>query len=109
MVDCAAGRGSVELRRYPLEHPFAQLQGSDNIIAFTTQRYKSQPLIVRRAARLPHRPMLLTGSVVQGSGSAMRPCAASGRCWRHFSPHSSIAHGCLYKMQHGVPLQLMHV
>ena len=49
VVDCVSGSGSVELRRYPLDHPFAQLQGSDNIIAFTTQRYKSQPLIVRCA------------------------------------------------------------
>ena len=29
------------------DHPFAQLSGSDNIIAFTTQRYSQQPLIVR--------------------------------------------------------------
>lgn len=48
VVDIAAGRGSVELRRYPADHPFAQLQGSDNIIAFTTARYgAAQPLIVR--------------------------------------------------------------
>jgi homoserine dehydrogenase len=42
-----AGKGSVELRRYSATHPFAQLQGSDNIIAFTTARYTKQPLIVR--------------------------------------------------------------
>jgi aspartokinase/homoserine dehydrogenase 1 len=47
VVDCESGTGSVELRRYPNSHPFAQLQGSDNIIAFTTQRYRNQPLIVR--------------------------------------------------------------
>ena len=47
VVDCKAGTGSVELRRYAKDHPFAQLQGSDNIIAFTTQRYAHQPLIVR--------------------------------------------------------------
>lgn len=48
VVDVKAGTGSVELRRYPASHPFAQLQGSDNIIAFTTARYGSkQPLIVR--------------------------------------------------------------
>lgn len=48
IVDVKAGKGSVELRRYPASHPFAQLQGSDNIIAFTTARYGSkQPLIVR--------------------------------------------------------------
>ena len=50
VVDCQSGTGSVELRRYPNSHPFAQLQGSDNIIAFTTQRYKNQPLIVRYPA-----------------------------------------------------------
>ncbi|KAK9806380.1 hypothetical protein WJX72_012231 [[Myrmecia] bisecta] len=47
VVDCQAGGGSVELKRYPKTHPFAQLSGSDNIISFTTQRYKSHPLIVR--------------------------------------------------------------
>jgi bifunctional aspartokinase / homoserine dehydrogenase 1 len=47
VVDVKAGTGSVELRRYPKDHPFAQLSGSDNIIAFATQRYSAQPLIVR--------------------------------------------------------------
>lgn len=47
VVDAERGTGSVELRRYPRDHPFAQLQGSDNIIAFTTARYFKQPLIVR--------------------------------------------------------------
>jgi len=48
VVDVKNGKGSVELRRYPANHPFAQLQGSDNIIAFTTARYgAAQPLIVR--------------------------------------------------------------
>lgn len=47
VVDVKAGKGSVELKRYPKSHPFAQLSGSDNIIAFTTQRYINQPLIVR--------------------------------------------------------------
>lgn len=40
-------KGVVELRRYKKDHPFAQLSGSDNIIAFTTRRYNKQPLIVR--------------------------------------------------------------
>ncbi|MEW5316770.1 MAG: hypothetical protein WDW38_008120 [Sanguina aurantia] len=47
VVDVANRKGSVELRRYPISHPFAQLQGSDNIIAFTTKRYKKQQLIIR--------------------------------------------------------------
>lgn len=47
VVDADAGQGRVELKRYPTSHPFAQLSGSDNIIAFTTQRYSAQPLIIR--------------------------------------------------------------
>ncbi|WOL19567.1 bifunctional aspartokinase/homoserine dehydrogenase 1, chloroplastic [Canna indica] len=47
VVDAVNEKGVVELRRYKREHPFAQLSGSDNIIAFTTTRYKDQPLIVR--------------------------------------------------------------
>ena len=49
VVDVANKKGLVELRRYSKDHPFAQLSGSDNIIAFTTMRYKNQPLIVRGA------------------------------------------------------------
>lgn len=37
----------VELRAYPKAHAFARLSGSDNIIAFTTERYREQPLIVQ--------------------------------------------------------------
>lgn len=47
VVDVLNKKGLVELRRYKNDHPFAQLSGSDNIIAFTTARYKNQPLIVR--------------------------------------------------------------
>ncbi|KAJ3693229.1 hypothetical protein LUZ60_008709 [Juncus effusus] len=47
LVDVSNQTGSVQLKRYDLTHPFAQLAGSDNIIAFTTTRYKDQPLIVR--------------------------------------------------------------
>ncbi|CAL1409790.1 unnamed protein product [Linum trigynum] len=47
VVDVTRAEGRVELRRYRKDHAFAQLAGSDNIIAFTTSRYKEQPLIVR--------------------------------------------------------------
>ncbi|XP_075648465.1 bifunctional aspartokinase/homoserine dehydrogenase, chloroplastic-like [Castanea sativa] len=47
VVDVVKQTGVVELRRYKKDHPFAQLSGSDNIIAFTTTRYQKQPLIVR--------------------------------------------------------------
>jgi homoserine dehydrogenase len=30
-----------------LTHPFAQLQGSDNMIAFYTKRFSPQPLIIQ--------------------------------------------------------------
>lgn len=42
-----AGKLSVSLSRYPSSHAFARLSGSDNIVAFTTARYHSQPLIVQ--------------------------------------------------------------
>ncbi|CAF1929015.1 hypothetical protein Bca4012_072220 [Brassica carinata] len=47
VVDAVGKKGTVELKRYKKDHPFAQLSGADNIIAFTTKRYKEQPLIVR--------------------------------------------------------------
>lgn len=47
VVDCESGKGSVELKSFPKDHPFCQLTGTDNIIAFRTERYNMQPLIVR--------------------------------------------------------------
>jgi bifunctional aspartokinase / homoserine dehydrogenase 1 len=38
---------SARMRRYPLDHPFASLSGSDNIVSFQTARYNTQPMIVR--------------------------------------------------------------
>ncbi|TXG53513.1 hypothetical protein EZV62_022682 [Acer yangbiense] len=58
-VDAINKKGIVELRRYKKDHPFALLSGSDNIIAFTTTRYKEQPLIVRGSG---------TGAQVTASG-----------------------------------------
>ncbi|XP_057525947.1 bifunctional aspartokinase/homoserine dehydrogenase 2, chloroplastic-like isoform X1 [Amaranthus tricolor] len=47
VVDVKNKTGLVKLKSYKKDHPFAQLSGSDNIISFTTERYKVQPLIVR--------------------------------------------------------------
>ncbi|PRQ22523.1 putative homoserine dehydrogenase, Aspartate kinase [Rosa chinensis] len=47
VVDVVNQKGVVKLQAYKNDHPFAQLSGADNIIAFTTTRYKDQPLIVR--------------------------------------------------------------
>lgn len=41
------GHMSAGLRKYSLDHPFANLTGSDNIVSFQTARYNTQPLIVR--------------------------------------------------------------
>ena len=41
------GQMSAGLRPYPLDHPFANLTGSDNIVSFQTARYNTQPMIVR--------------------------------------------------------------
>jgi aspartokinase/homoserine dehydrogenase 1 len=42
-----AGRASAGLRPFPSDHPFANLQGSDNVVSFRTARYDAQPMIVR--------------------------------------------------------------
>jgi len=47
IVDCENQAGRVELVSYPKKHPFSQLDGTDNIISFTTERYFKQPLIIR--------------------------------------------------------------
>lgn len=42
-----SGRASVSLQAVSPEHPFYALSGSDNIISFTTKRYKDRPLVVK--------------------------------------------------------------
>ncbi|MEN0049518.1 MAG: bifunctional aspartate kinase/homoserine dehydrogenase I [Bacteroidota bacterium] len=42
-----SGSGTVGLESYPQDHPFFGLNGSDNMIVFTTNRYKETPLVVR--------------------------------------------------------------
>jgi aspartokinase/homoserine dehydrogenase 1 len=41
------GDMSAQMRSYAIDHPFATLTGSDNIVSFQTVRYNSQPMIVR--------------------------------------------------------------
>ena len=43
----ALTRCAVELRQYPKTHPFAGTQYADNIVAFNTERYTPQPLVVQ--------------------------------------------------------------
>ena len=41
------GRAQVALRRYPATHAFARIQLTDNIVQFTTSRYRENPLVVQ--------------------------------------------------------------
>ncbi|HPY81969.1 MAG: bifunctional aspartate kinase/homoserine dehydrogenase I [Bacteroidales bacterium] len=40
------GKAKTEIRAIDANHPFYAISGSDNIISFTTARYRTQPLIV---------------------------------------------------------------
>jgi aspartokinase/homoserine dehydrogenase 1 len=41
------GKASITLQMVDENHPFYMMSGSDNIIAFTTDRYKDMPLVVK--------------------------------------------------------------
>ncbi|WP_456420723.1 bifunctional aspartate kinase/homoserine dehydrogenase I [Lutibacter sp.] len=43
------GNASVSLKEIDPNHPFYNLEGSDNIVLFFTERYKQQPLIIKGA------------------------------------------------------------
>jgi aspartokinase/homoserine dehydrogenase 1 len=43
------GTASTGLRSFGPEHPFFQVEGNDNMVLFTTERYKTRPLIVKGA------------------------------------------------------------
>ena len=43
----ADGRGSIELREVPISHPFYDLEGSNNIILLTTERYREYPMLIQ--------------------------------------------------------------
>ena len=43
------GKAKVGLQHIPSDHPFYNLEGSDNIVLFYTDRYPQQPLIVKGA------------------------------------------------------------
>ncbi|NRB51187.1 MAG: bifunctional aspartate kinase/homoserine dehydrogenase I [Saprospiraceae bacterium] len=41
------GKAKIGLQEVDQDHPFYSLSGSDNMIVFTTERYKERPLVVR--------------------------------------------------------------
>jgi aspartokinase/homoserine dehydrogenase 1 len=46
-IDCSQGTASIGLREVSQDHPFWSLSGTDNIVAFTTQRYRTNPLVIK--------------------------------------------------------------
>ena len=47
MVDVEAQSCEVVLRKYPADHPFSALQGSDNVVEITTTRHATRPLVIQ--------------------------------------------------------------
>lgn len=43
------GKAKVGLQHIPIDHPFYNLEGSDNIVLFFTERYSEQPLLIKGA------------------------------------------------------------
>lgn len=41
------GKAKVSLQKVDASHPFYSLSGSDNMISFTTERYKERPLVIK--------------------------------------------------------------
>ena len=41
------GKASIGVKRVPLSSPIAGLSGSENMVVFTTERYRATPLVVR--------------------------------------------------------------
>ncbi|RKP12554.1 homoserine dehydrogenase-domain-containing protein [Piptocephalis cylindrospora] len=45
-IDPRSSKGTVSLNAYPSSHPFGALEGSDNMVAFTTRRFPN-PLVIQ--------------------------------------------------------------
>eukprot|EP00798_Chlamydomonas_sp_ICE-L_P005382 gene5382-5603_t len=85
-VDMVAKKCSVSLVNCPKDHPFAQLSGTDNMVVFTTERYKSTPLVVFTTERYKSTPLVIKGPgeeryksnplVIKGPGAGAEVTAA---------------------------------
>lgn len=47
VINCKGKSVTIGLAGFGHNHPFCSLTGADNIIAFTTERYKEQPLVIK--------------------------------------------------------------
>ncbi|HLX13502.1 MAG TPA: bifunctional aspartate kinase/homoserine dehydrogenase I [Bacteroidota bacterium] len=43
----SGGQASAGLKEFPAVHPFGRIQGTDNILVFTTKRYSRTPLVIQ--------------------------------------------------------------
>ena len=67
-------RATVGLEALPPDHPCAQLSGADNLFAFTTRRYHTQPLIVLGPGAGPEvTAQALLADVLEIAGQAGAP------------------------------------
>ncbi|HQB55221.1 MAG TPA: bifunctional aspartate kinase/homoserine dehydrogenase I, partial [Sphaerochaeta sp.] len=41
------GNCDARLGSFPPDHPFSQASGTDNVICFITDRYQTQPLVIK--------------------------------------------------------------
>jgi aspartokinase/homoserine dehydrogenase 1 len=41
------GQATIQMQAVEANHPFASLSGSDNMIVFTTERYRERPLVIK--------------------------------------------------------------
>lgn len=46
-INCQDSTAKIGLQELPLDHPFCSLSGADNLVAFTTARYKTNPLVIK--------------------------------------------------------------
>jgi aspartokinase/homoserine dehydrogenase 1 len=46
-IDCEKRCASIGIRSLGPEHPFSALKGADNMVAFTSNRYSDQPLVIK--------------------------------------------------------------
>lgn len=47
VAEWADGRASIGLREVPQDHPFYELEGSNNVIMLTTERYHDYPMLIQ--------------------------------------------------------------
>lgn len=50
LLDVATGKAQVAVREVGRDHPLYRLQSDENLMSFTTERYKRAPLVVKGAA-----------------------------------------------------------